>query len=330
VAAIAVPLLLSACGSPDPEAGGGGSEVAGPTIVTVPKLTGVSWFERMEDGVNRFAETERADAYMQGSAQADAKAQVRVIEDLVASDVDALGVVPFQPDAVEQVLGQAMHSDITVITHEAPEIQHADWDIEAFQNDDYGRNLMDELARGMDEQGQYAVMVGSLSSATHMVWVRSAIRYQKERYPDMQHVGDIIETQDDAQVAYESMKKLLSAHPNVKGLQGSASTDVLGAGRAVHEAGLQDEVSVVGTSVPSAAEAGLRNGSIDVITLWDPADAGFAMNALAEVVMDGKEVKNGLNLGVDGYESVTVDGKVVYGDKAWFTVTEENVDEFDF
>ena len=123
VAAVAVPLLLSACGSNEAEGGGGSAPAAGPTIVTVPKLTGVSWFERMEQGVNRYATIEGADASMQGSDQADANAQVRVIANLVASDVDALAVVPFQPDAVEQVLARAMQSDITVITHEAPEIQ---------------------------------------------------------------------------------------------------------------------------------------------------------------------------------------------------------------
>jgi simple sugar transport system substrate-binding protein len=327
--AVALPLLLSACGSLEPEAGGDGGG-GGPTIVTVPKLTGVSWFDRMEEGVDRYAQSKGVDAYMQGSGQADANAQVRVLEDLMSSNVDALGVVPFQPDAVEQVLARAMQSDITVITHEAPDIENADWDVEAFQNDDYGRNLMDELAARMDEKGQYAVMVGSLSSATHMAWVQSAIEYQKQKYPDMQQVGDIIETQDDSQVAYESMKELLSAYPNIKGIQGSASTDVVGAGQAVDEAGLQDDISVVGTSVPSDAKAGLKNGSIDLITFWDPADAGYAMNALAQTVMDGEAVENGLNLGVDGYESVTVDGKVVYGDKAWITVTEENVDEYDF
>jgi len=329
-AAVAVPLLLSACGSLGAEGGGGDGPAAGPTIVTVPKLTGISWFERMEEGVNRYAKSHGADASMQGSSHADANAQVRVIKHRVTAKVDALAVVPFQPDAVEKVLGQAMHSGITVITHEAPEIQNADWDIEAFRNDDYGRNLMDELARRMDEQGQYAVMVGSLSSTTHMIWVRSAIRYQKQRYPGMQQVGDIIETQDDPQVAYLRMKDLLSAYPNLRGIQGSASTDVVGAGRAVKQAGLQNQISVVGTSIPSEARAGLKMGGIDLITFWDPADAGFAMNALAEAVMDGKEVENGLDLGVDGYDSVTVDGKVVYGDKAWITVTKENVDDYAF
>lgn len=326
-----VPLLLSACGSL--ENGGGGSDGNGGasgTIVTVPKLTGVSWFDRMEEGVDRYAEETGADAYMQGSGQADANAQVRVIRDLMSADTDALAVVPFQPDAVEQVLARAMEQGMPVVTHEAPNIENADWDIEAFRNEDYGRNLMDELAKRMDEKGKYAVMVGSLSSATHMAWVESAIAHQKAEYPQMQQVGGIVETQDDSQVAYQRMKELLSAHPDIKGIQGSASTDVVGVGQAVDEAGLSDQVSVVGTSVPNDARAGLKNGSIDLITFWDPADAGYAMNVVAQKMLDGEEIESGMDLGVDGYGDVTIDGKVIYGDKAWITVTQENVDDYDF
>lgn len=349
--ALAVPLFLTACGSLDEEGGEppagdptgdtggdtGGTDGAagdgggdGPTIVTVPKLTGVSWFDRMDEGVQRYAEETGADAYMQGSGQADANAQVRVIEDLLASNVDALAVVPFQPDAVEQVLGQAMADGIVVIAHEAPEIENADWDLEAFRNDDYGRNLMDELASRMGEEGQYALMVGSLSSATHMAWVTAAQEHQAENYPNMEQVGDIIETSDDSQIAYQRMQELLSAYPDIAGVQGSASTDVVGVGQAVDEAGLAEDIAVVGTSVPNDARAGLGSGSIDLITFWDPADAGYAMNALAQTVLDGEEVTDGMDLGVAGYESITIDGNVVYGDEAWITVTQDNVDEYDF
>ncbi len=339
VSVIAVSLLFTACGSLEDDDSGSNDEeqtdeVAGDsngsTIVTVPKLSGVSWFDRMDEGVERYADETGTDVYMQGSGQADANAQVRAIEDLLASNVDALGVVPFQPDAVEQVLGTAMNDDVVVITHEAPEVDNADWDVEAFRNEDYGANLMDELASLMDEEGQYAVMVGSLSSATHMAWVESSIAHQEENYPDMEHVGDIVETQDDSQNAYERMQELLTAYPDIKGVQGSASTDVVGAGQATSEAGLQDDVSIVGTSVPNDARVGLENGSIDLITFWDPADAGYAMNSLAQSVLDGEDVTEGMDLGVAGYESVTIDGNVVYGDEAWITVTQENVDEYDF
>lgn len=344
VGALAVPLALTACGSledgggagaPAATGGGGGGGTqggggAGPTIVTVPKLTGISWFNRMGEGVDKYAADTGFDAYMQGSGQADANAQVRVIEDLLAGGVDALAVVPFQPDAVEQVLGQAMQEDVVVITHEAPEIKNADYDLEAFRNADYGVNLMDELASRMNEEGQYAVMVGSLSSATHMAWVNAAIEHQKKTYPNMEHVGDIIETSDDSQIAYERMQELLSKYPDLKGVQGSASTDVVGVGQAVDEAGLQDKIAVVGTSTANDARSGLESGSIDLIAFWDPADAGYAMNVVAKKLLDGDEITDGMDLGVEGYEKVTLDGKVIYGDKAWITVTADNADDYDF
>lgn len=331
-------LVLAACGTAEEDVAGGsdGDQAAGDqtdgdgvTMVTVPKLTGVAWFDRMEEGVDEYAEESDINAFMQGSGQADAAAQVQVLEDLIAQDVDALNVIPFQPDATESVLAEAMDDDIVVVTHEAPGIENADWDVEAFRNEEYGRMLMDELAKRMDEEGQYATMVGSLTSETHIAWVESAIEHQEETYPDMEHVGDIVETQDDSQNAYESMQELLSAHPDLAGMQGSASTDVVGAGQAVEEAGLEDEVAVVGTSVPNDARAGLESGAIDLIAFWDPADAGYVMNEVASMVLDGEEPEEGMDLGRPGYESIEIDDKVIYG-SASIQVTEENLDEYDF
>lgn len=331
-AAVAVPMALTACGSLEEEDGEGApaADGDGPTMVTVPKLTGISWFTRLGEGTDRYAEDTGENAYMQGSGQADANAQVRVIDDLLAQNVEALNVVPFQPDAVEQVLGEAMDDDVVVITHEAPEIENADYDLEAFRNADYGENLMEQLATRMDGEGEYALMVGSLSSATHMDWVNAAMEYQEENYPEMEHVGDIVETSDDSQEAYERMQELLSAYPDLAGVQGSASTDVVGAGQAVEEAGLENDITVVGTSTAEDARAGIESGAIDLITFWDPADAAYAMNVLSKALLDGEEITDGMDLGVAGYENISIDGKVIYGDEAWINVTEENVDEYDF
>lgn len=327
-------LLVAGCGSTQsdsPASGGGGEggDVAG-AMVTVPKLTGISWFNRMEQGVNEYAKESGENAYYQGSSEADAAAQVRVLEDLIASKVSALCVTPFQPDAVEQTLKKAMDAGIVVITHEAPGIENANYDLEAFQNADYGINLMDLLAKEMGEEGEYALMVGSLSSTTHMEWVNAALEHQKEKYPKMTHVGDIVETSDDSQKAYEKMQELLSAHPNLKGVQGSASTDVVGVGQAVEEAGLQDKIAVVGTSTPKDTKALLETGAIDVIQFWDPGKAAQAQNVIAKMIIDGKDITDGLDLGVEGYGSITIDGKVIYGDKAWINVTKDNADEYDF
>ena len=204
---------------------------------------------------------------------------------------------------------KAMDAGITVITHEASNQKNMDWDIEAFDNIGFGAGLMDRLAAMMGEEGEYAVFVGSLGSKTHNEWADGGIDRQKEAYPNMKMVGDKNETFDDSQKAYEKAKEILKAYPNIKGFQGSASTDVVGIGQAVEEAGLQDKIFVVGTSLPSLAGDLLKTGAIDVIGVWDPAVAGKACNKIALMKINGEEVGEGTDLGLPGYDKLTGDGK---------------------
>lgn len=300
-------------------------------FATVVKLTGVGWFDRMEAGVNQFNEDyDCVTAFQQGPAQADAALQVQVIQDLIAQGVDAINPVPFQPDSLEPVLESARNEGIVVISHEASNQQNVDYDIEAFDNAGYGEHFMQALAECMGEEGEYTVFVGSLTSQTHNEWVDAAIAYQEANYPDMTLVGDKNESYDDAQTAYERMQEVLVAYPDLKGMQGSSANDVVGAGQAVEEAGLNDQVCVIGTSLPSMAGALLETGAVDMIGFWDPALAGYAMNVLSFMVLNGDALEEGMDLGIPGYESLTSpDGKVWYG-QAWIDVTAENVDEWDF
>jgi simple sugar transport system substrate-binding protein len=112
-------------------------------------------------------------------------------------------------------------------------------------------------------------------------------------------------------------------------MQGSASTDVAGIGLAVEERGLEDETCVFGTSLPSIAGQYLETGAVDGIGFWDPSVAGYAMNKLAQMVMDGEEVTDGMDLGLPGYESVKLDGKVIYG-QAWVNVNKDNMADYPF
>ena len=323
--------LLAATALAGAAMGGAGIATAqdGPSIATVVKIAGIQWFNRMEEGVNQYAADTGANAFQVGPAQADPQQQAALIEDMIAQGVDALAVVPMSPEALEPVLGRAMEQGITVITHEAASQENTHYDIEAFVNEDFGANLMEQLATCMGGEGEYAVFVGSLTSQTHNQWVDGAIAYQEANYPDMTLVGDRNETFDDAQNAYEKAQEVLRAFPNVKGMQGSASTDVAGIGLAIEERGMEDDTCVFGTSLPSIAGQYLETGAVDGIGFWDPSIAGYAMNKLAQMVMDGEEVTDGMDLGLPGYESVTLDGKVVYG-KAWVNVNMDNMADYPF
>jgi simple sugar transport system substrate-binding protein len=325
-------VVLAACGKEAGTSDANGSKDGKYKIATVVKLTGVAWFDRLNEGVKKFGSETGHETFMQGPQKADAALQVQIIEDLIAQKVDAITVVPFSAEALEPVLKKARSKGIVVITHEGDGMENTDFNIEAFDNFGYGAFLMDNLAEAMGEEGEYMTVVGSLTTKSHMQWEEGAYKRQMEKYPNMKAVARQLETNDDLKTASEKFRETLKAYPNLKGFQGSSGNDAAGAALAVEEMGLNGKVHVVGTSVPSVSKQYLESGAMSKIAFWDPADAGFVMNKLAVMILDGKkdEIKEGVDLGVPGYEALkVVDGKYLYGN-AWVGVGKEEMNDYDF
>jgi simple sugar transport system substrate-binding protein len=304
------------------------------TIVTVVKVTGISWFNRMDEGVKDFAKTTGVTAYQTGPGTADAAQQVKIIEDLIAKKVNAIAVVPYDPQTLEPVLKKAMDRGIVVVTHEADNEHNTMVDVEAFDNSAYGAALNDRLASCMHDEGKWATLVGSLGSRSQVQWADGGIDNAAKKYPKMDLVEKNLETNNDGERAYEVAKEVLRKHPDLKGFQGSSSLDVIGIGRAVEEAGLQGKICVFGTGLPAEAGKYLQSGAINGIAFWDPKLAGEAMNKIALMLLNGKTVHNGDNLGLPGYENVTVSkgpgkGIIVRG-KGWVSVDKTNYTQYAF
>src|SRR5215469_17707938 len=279
-----------------------------PTIVTVVKVTGISWFNRMDDGVKEFGkDNPNISVYQTGPGRADAAQQLKIIDDLIAKKVSAIAVVPYDPPTLEPALKKAMDRGIKVVTHEADNEKNTMVDVEAFDNSAYGAALNDRLASCMHDDGKWATMVGSLGSRSQVQWANGGIDNAKKKFPKMQLVETNLETNNDGERAYEVAKEVLRKHPDIKGFQGSSSLDVLGIGRAVEEAGLQGKVCVYGTGLPTEAGKFLESGAVNGIAFWDPKLAGIAMNKVAQMLVEGKTVQNGQDLGIPGYTKVTVE-----------------------
>ncbi|MGO3829514.1 MAG: autoinducer 2 ABC transporter substrate-binding protein [Microbacterium gubbeenense] len=339
IAAVAViGLGITAC-TPGGQSGNadGGSVEAGDgdyTIAIVPKDATNPWFVRMKEGVDRYAEDTGMDVYQRGPSETDATMQAQVIQDLIAQGVDAIGVVPVDPAAIENVLKQALDAGIVVVTHEGASQENTMYDIEAFNNEAYGAFIMDNLAAAMGEEGVYTTMVGHVTNASHNEWADGAVERQKEAYPDMQLLEDQsrVESQDDGEVAYQVASQLLKAHPDLAGVVGTSSFDAPGVARAIEEAGLVGEVFASGTGMPAANKDILEKGIVKSLTVWDPADAGYAMASLATQILDGEDIADGVDLGVKGYEDMQFaegSDKILEGN-GWIEINAENVEDFSF
>ncbi len=305
------------------------------SIVTVVKVTGINWFNRMDEGVKEFAkDNPGVKAYQTGPGRADAAQQLKIIEDLIAKKVTALAVVPYDPPTLEPALKKAMDRGIKVVTHEADNEKNTMVDVEAFDNTAYGAALNESLASCMHDEGKWAVLVGSLGSRSQVQWADGGIANAKQKHPKMDLVEPKLETNNDGEKAYQVAKEVLRKYPDLKGFQGSSSLDVLGIGRAVEEAGKVGKICVYGTGLPQEAGKYLESGAINGIAFWDPKLAGIAMNKIALMLIDGKTVKNGDNLGLPGYTKVTVTkgpgkGIIVRG-QGWVDVDKSNYKQYPF
>lgn len=335
---VAAALALSACSAQGNQTATGqngesqGTPGASRNIVNVVKLAGGDWFNRMQLGNEEYAKEHGIKVTQTAGDDASEEKQIAILNDLITQKPDGLTVVPNSPESLENVLARAKKAGIVVVTGEAAGMKGVDADIEAFVNEDYGAHQLDMMAKCMgDEGGKYAHFVGSLTVKSHNEWVKGAKEHLSD-YPKITRVSDPISSDESQETAYQRTKELLARYPDIRGFIGSASTDVAGIGRAIQEAGLQDKTCVVGTSTPAIVGTLIDDGSVDVITGWDPALQGKAMLAAAELILDKKSISDGQDLGVAGYDKLKQDVKdptTFYGN-AWIDITKENTKDYPF
>ncbi len=296
-------------------------------IATVVKITGIPWFNRMEEGVKQAKSELGIDSYQIGPSDADPAQQVRMVEDLINKGVDAICITPNDAHALEPAFLKAEMKGIKIITHESPDQNGKDYDVELIDNVKFGRHFWDMLVQYMGDSGQYAIFVGGLTVPLHNLWADEGLKYAAEKYPNLELVVERIPCGEDQELAKQTTLELIKTYPDLKGIIGFGSLGPPGAAQALKEKGLAGKVTVVGTVLPDHAAPYLKEGSMQHGILWDPKDAGFAMSWIAKQVVEGKTIESGME--IPGLGKVEVDGDVIKVD-AVIDITKDNVGSFGF
>ena len=314
--------LLPGCSSVQKETKDGDYKIA-----VVVAATPLAWTQRTMSGVEAYNKEHGTDYFCDGSIEPDG--QAAYLEQVLAEDWDAICVVPFDAEVMAPLLSKARKDGILVITHEGSTLDpdSFDYDIEPFYSEELGRHYGEYLVEKTGGTGTYVQYVSNLNLTTHRIWCDSADAYIAAN-SGMVKLGRY-ETQDDITVSYSQTKELLQAHPEITAIQGSASTDIAGAARAVEELGLAGKVTLIGTSTYSISGEYLENGTLETFSLWDSAVAAQAMVALAEKMLSEGDAFDpaSCSLPLSGYENMVLEGKVFYGD-ARVDVTLENKDSY--
>jgi simple sugar transport system substrate-binding protein len=315
-------LGISAAGAVVPLSARSASE---PTMVTVVKITGIPWFNLVDRGLVRGGKKFDVDVSMTGPAHVDPAQQVKLVEDLIARKVNVIGLVPLDVKVLAPVLQRAQQAGIPVITQEGPNQDGRTWDVELINSTKFGEEQMQALARFMNEEGEYVVYVGTLTTPLHNKWADAAIAYQKAHYPKMKLAASRFPGADEVDTSMRTTLDVLKAYPNLKGILGFGSNGPIGAGIAVRQKHLADKVMVVGTVVPSQAKPMIMDGTIKEGFLWSPIDAGYAMVAVASRVLRNQPIEDGFEVEGLGKANVDRENKIV----AWNDILVINKNSID-
>ncbi len=298
-------------------------------IVYVAKLVGIPWFNVTKEGMEIAGKELGVNVDLVGPAEPDAAQQARVVEDLIAKEVDAIIVMPNDTKMIDPILQKAREKGILVLTHESMEQQSCDYDIELLDEKVFGESFIDELVRVAGDKGGYAIMVGGLTVASHMLRMDYAVAHQKKNYPNLYQVTDRIPCSESVEQSHDKTLELLKAYPDLIGIISIGSMAPTGIANALKEKGAVGKVANIGATLPSMCAPYLKDGSMSGGLLYSPKDAGKAVVIVAKWLLDGNKIEDLTEVKGIGSGKVKLDGKVILLD-GMIRITKENVDSWGF
>lgn len=299
-------------------------------VAFIPMLVGAPYFETANAAMQEAAEEIGGINWIyQGPDTADAAKQAEIVQNMITRGVDAIVISAVDGTSVVPVLQQAMDAGIHVFTWDV------DTDPEGRENyigigsmEDFGQHMLDTMAGLTGEQGQYALITGSLSANLLNERIDAIQAYSPEAYPDMELVS--VEGADvDPDKAYTIAQNLLTAYPDIKGFISNSSEAAVGAARAVQQAGLQGEVFVTGITTPNVMKPYIADNSAQVINFWDLEKYSKLGVYAVKDLLDGYEFQEGAVDKYEGYDKLTYSGDVLLFNE-FLDITSENIDQFDY
>lgn len=300
------------------------------TIGMMPKLINIDYFDACKRGASKAAEELGITLIYDGPTEPSGSEQNKFFDTWIRQGVQAICVAPNQPKTIRRFVEKAQAQGIKVLTwdSDAPE-SGRDLFVNQVDEKVLGEALMDDLARQMGEEGEWAIAIASLDAANLNIWRHHAEARAKEKYPRLKLVATEV-TKEDENFARQKVETLLNAYPNLKGIIAFDSNSVPGTCEAVKRTGKIGKVAIVGNSTPGKMRPYIKEGVLESFYLWDPRALGALTVRLAKLLVDGKELQDGLDIpGYGKLELSKQDPKVAIM-AAPIRFTKENIDQHDF
>lgn len=303
------------------------------TVLMVPKLKGIDYFNACEKGAREAAAAlGNVELIYDGPTEDKADAQNQLIDGYIAQQVDVIAISPNDPDSIAPVLKKARDKGIHVITWDADasaEKSGREFFINQASAEAVGQALVDEMAAQKGAAAKVAIVTSSLTAANQNSWIKAMKARLASKYPQMKLVCEPKPSEENQQLAFQVTQDLLKTYKDLDGVFAISSVAFPGAADAVQQAKLTGKVAVVGLATPKPMKQWVEAGTVKTVILWNPVDLGYATVQAAQALAEGKLTAGATKLSAGRLGELAVQSdQVLLGPPMKFT--KANIGQFDF
>lgn len=317
------------------------------TIVDVPKLIGIGYFNATSAGMQEAAaELGNVTVITDGPTEGDIVQQIEFIERYLSQGVDGILFAANDPIAISPVLRDALSQGVHVVGYDAnSEPDAREWFVNQAEFNGIAKAKVDAMVAEIGPSGRFAIVTSSFTAPNQGRWIAEMQAYAAKCYPDLVWL-ETVESQEDQQLAFQQTQALINKYgAEMDGVFGMSSVAFPGAADAVQQAGLcspddaaegvgapdaDSAIAIVGLSTPNQMKPFVENGCVESVVLWNPVDLGYAATYVMRAVVDGELVpgSTSVSAGRLGELQVVNGSEILLG--LPFVYTEENIFDFDF
>lgn len=302
------------------------------TVVDVPKLIGIGYFNATSKGIADAAkELGNVDAKTDGPTQANIDQQITFIDNYITSGVDGILFAANDPVAIAPVLKKALSKGINVVGYDANSQPDArQWFVNQAEFNGIAKALIDNMAKEIGEESSFAIVTSTFTTPNQARWIAEMAAYAEKCHPKMKWL-ETVEAQEDNVLSFNQATTLINKYGDeLKGIFGMTSVATPASAEAVTQANKCGTIAVVGLATPNAMKPYVEKGCVKSVVLWNPVDLGYAAMHVLRAVADGdlKPGATSVKAGKLGDLQVINGSEILLGSP--FVFTKENMSQFDF
>ena len=289
-----------------------GDSAKGKKIALVGKAAGNAFFEIAAKSFQETVEAEGGEVQVVYPETATADAQIKVLDNLISQDFDAICISANDVNALQAKLEEAMDAGIKVSSFDsAPNKDSREIFVNQAGTKEVAQALMDAVLDISGGEGQFAILSATSQSANQNAWIDAmkTIMEGDDKYSKLELV-DVVYGDDEPQKSTDQTAALLQNYKDLKVICAPTTVGIAAAAKYLQDNG--SECTLTGLGLPSEMQEYTGDDadhSCPYFYLWDMQGLG-KLSAYTTIAL------------INGDITGAKDDKFTAGDLGDYTITD--------